>query len=467
MHRFLLRIAIALAAAMAAPVFGQSIVVPNGNATVTGNDTSGPLPGSSVSVRSQTVFDPDQFPSGPIDITGFTWRAAPGTGALNASFSGNIYLSTSPNWANSTGHPLMSTTFASNVGSDNTLVMSPSNFALTGAGCAAPGPCPFANNIVFTRPFTYNRANGPLLIDIQATTFEASGTGQFDIVTCMNTSCVINGVSAVPLGAATGTMNDDPRFGGSNITQITYTPASTTATLFVPVILVSSGLAGSFYTSEMVLTNRGTTPASITYTYVASTGGGSGSAPDSLAPGEQRIVSDAIDYLREKGVPLPDTGNRVGTLRVAFAGLSSASAAAVTVRTTSPVPPGAATGRAGLAYAGLPVGQLLAGTAYLCGLRVNASERTNVAIQNGGAATDGDVRLRLTFLSGDGSSVTGSVEQTLSPGDFHQYRLTDIAPAAANGYVRVERVSGSAPYYAYAVINDNVTSDGSFITPLP
>ncbi len=462
MHRSLLRIAIALSTAMAAPVFGQSVVVPNGNATVTGNDTSGPLPGSSVSARSQTVFDPDQFPSGPIDITGFTWRAAPGTGAVNVSLSGNIYLSTSPNWANSTGHPLISTTFANNVGSDNTLVMSPSNFTLTGAGCAAPGPCPFANNIVFTTPFRYNRANGPLLIDIQATSFSGSGTGEFDVIQCANSSCVINGVFAVPVDAATGELGP-----GGNVTQLTYTPASTTATLFVPVILSSSGAAGSFYTSEMALTNRGTTPASITYTYVAATGGGTGSASDSLAPGEQRIVSDAINYLRVKGVPLPDSGNRVGTLRVAFAGLSSASAAVVTVRTATPVPPGAPAGRAGLAYSGVPVGQLLAGTAYLCALRESASDRTNVAIQNGGAAADGDVRLRVTFLSGDGSSVTGSVEQTLSPGDFHQYRLTDIAPAAANGYVRVERVSGSAPYYAYAVINDNVTSDGSFITPLP
>jgi hypothetical protein len=32
--------------------------------------------------------------------------------------------------------------------------------------------------------------------------------------------------------------------------------------------------------------------------------------------------------------------------------------------------------------------------------------------------------------------------------------------------VRVERVSGKAPYYAYAVINDQANSDGSFVPPL-
>ena len=125
----------------------------------------------------RTVINPDQFPSGPINITGFTWRAAPGKGALNVTFSGGIYLSTSPNWANSTGHPLMSTTYANNVGSDNTLVMSPGNFTLSLLGCAGPGPCPFANNITFTTPFPYNKANGPLLIDLQLTAASASGTG--------------------------------------------------------------------------------------------------------------------------------------------------------------------------------------------------------------------------------------------------------------------------------------------------
>ena len=244
MHRSL--VLIALAVAMAAPVFGQSIVVPNRNAAAPGNDTSGSLAGP-FSLRFQTVIDPDQFPGlGPINITGFTWRAAPGTGALNVSLSGNIYLSTSPNWANSTGHPLLSTTFANNVGADNTLVMSPSNFTVTGAGCALPGPCPFANNIAFTTPFLYNRANGPLLIDAQLTTFSGSGTGEFDVIDCPNTSCVTNSVSAVPLGSAAGTLN-----AGGNITQITYTLASAQCDTFTDVLATDT-----FCPSAQWLKNR-------------------------------------------------------------------------------------------------------------------------------------------------------------------------------------------------------------------
>ena len=235
MHPALLRIvlAIAVSAAMAAPVFGETIVVPNGNATVKGNGTSGPLT-FTVSARVQSVYNPDQLPPGPIFITGFAWRPTPGKGALNLSLSGNIYLSTSRNWANSTGHPLLSTTFANNVGSDNTLVTSLNNFTMTGAGCAEPGPCPFTNNIVFTTPFPYNRANGPLLIDLQLTTASGSGTGEFDEINCPNTSCVLNEVDAEPVSAATGTVN-----GGDSIVQITYTPAT--------ISLNQHGLTGSWY----------------------------------------------------------------------------------------------------------------------------------------------------------------------------------------------------------------------------
>ena len=234
MHPSLLRIAfaLALAAATAAPAFGQSIVVPNSNATVKGNDTSGPITGFS-SFQDQTVINPDQLPAGPIFITGFAYRATPGKGVVNITVSGNIYLSTSPNWANSTGHPLLSTTYANNVGPDDTLVMSLDNFTLTAPGCAGPSPCPFSNQFVFTTPFRYNKANGPLLIAIQATAFSASGSGEFDVIGCQNTNCVINNVDGA-LGAPTGSLE-----ASGNITQITYTPAT--------IDLNQHGLTGSWY----------------------------------------------------------------------------------------------------------------------------------------------------------------------------------------------------------------------------
>jgi hypothetical protein len=199
---------------------GQTVVVPNGNATVTGNDTSGSLIGS-FPLRYQQVFDPEQFPQEPIYITGFTYRAVPGLGALNVSITGTVSVSTSATWANSTGHPLLSTTFANNIGPDNTLVYS-GTATISGAACSAPGPCPWGSNVVFTAPFLYNPANGPLLIDITASSVGGPGPGQFDVIDCPNTSCVINSVAWQSTTSATGALNE-----GNNVTQISYTPATT------------------------------------------------------------------------------------------------------------------------------------------------------------------------------------------------------------------------------------------------
>lgn len=241
--------------------------------------------------------------------------------------------------------------------------------------------------------------------------------------------------------------------------------AQDTTTLFVPVVLSTSGLGGSFFTSELVETNRGMLDATVTYTYTSTTGTGSGTVtnPQPLAAGQQRVIPDAIVYLRSLGLSIPTSS--VGTLRATFSNLSSAAAAAITVRTTTPVPVGAPTGRAGLAYAALHPVSLLQRTSYLAGLRQSAQDRTNVAVQNAGAASDGSVTLHLTWIPSLGPP-GAALDATLAPGGFQQFKLTDFDPNATAGTVRVDRTSGTAPYYAYAVVNDQFNSDGSFLTPV-
>ena len=117
----------------------------------------------------------------------------------------------------------------------------------------------------------------------------------------------------------------------------------TTGSLFVPVILSSAGQNQSFFTSELTLTNRGDQDVKLDYTYSANRGEGSGTASDVLPAGRQRVETDALTYLRGLGVPIPETGNRIGTLRVE-ARLGSEVEAVV--RTTTLVPDG--TGGAGL-----------------------------------------------------------------------------------------------------------------------
>ena len=237
--------------------------------------------------------------------------------------------------------------------------------------------------------------------------------------------------------------------------------AVTSSALFVPVILTASGRNHSFFTSELTLTNRGDREARLGYTYTAHAGGGSGTATEVLAPGEQKTQPDALEYLRRLGIPIPHSGNRIGTLRVEVSGSSEVG---VSVRTTTSVPEG----RAGLAYPGIAAADGFEEAVYLCGLRQNEKDRSNLAFQNMGAPGQGTVTLRTMVYSGKPENRSPHVlpDVALGPGGFHQYNAILDRAGFDNGYVRVERVSGTAPFYAYGVINDQANSDGSFVFPV-
>ena len=242
----------------------------------------------------------------------------------------------------------------------------------------------------------------------------------------------------------------------------TVTVVEISSRLFVPVLLTSAGRNNAFFTSELTLTNRGTEEAILHYTYTARSGGGNGTATDKLAPGRQRIRPDAIGYLTGLGIPIPGSGNRIGTLRVEVSGSSEVS---VTTRTTTAVPDG----RAGLSYPGIAQDEGFQEAVYLCGMRENTQDRSNVAFQHMGAPDEGSITLRTTVYSGEADDtsprIVGEVE--LQPGGFHQYSgLLGRLGTPAQGYVKVEKVGGEAPFYAYGVINDNFNSDGSFVFPL-
>ncbi len=231
--------------------------------------------------------------------------------------------------------------------------------------------------------------------------------------------------------------------------------------LFVPVILSSAGRNQSFFTSELTLTNRGEQEVEIGYTYTSrdEPERRSGTASEVLSAGSQKIETDALDYLRGLGIPIPETGNQLGTLRVEVALGSEVEAL---VRTTTLV----ADGRAGLAYLGVAEEEGFREPVYLCGLRQNNQDRSNVAFQNMGAPGEGAITLKTTVYSGEAGDGTAREldDVTLEPGGFHQY--SGLLGNVENGYVKVERVEGEAPFYAYGVINDQANSDGSFVFPV-
>ncbi len=272
----------------------------------------------------------------------------------------------------------------------------------------------------------------------------------------------------VVLKVTTNSANGDalPTGDAINTKEVVIQPESMTQFRFIPVVLDLRGLSNSHFTSELALTNRGSETAVLHYTYTAHAGEGSGSATHMLGPHQQWIEPNAIDYLRGLEVPIPATGNRVGTLRV---GVSGSSDVSVVVRTTTPT--AVPQGRAGLAYLGVPQDEGFHDEAvYLCGLQQNQKDRSNVALQNMGS--EGSITLRTTVFSGNPADPAGKrlKDMVLGPGEFHQFgqvlKTAGKADPMFGGYVRVERVEGEAPFYAYGVINDNANSDGSFVFPV-
>ena len=282
---------------------------------------------------------------------------------------------------------------------------------------------------------------------------------------------VLSGTSieaTVPMDATSGPISVIAPAGTTGSERpFTLTDIGIRSRLFVPIVLSTRGkTAGSFFTSELTLTNRGSKRAAVKYTYTAANGTGSGTALDFVWANGQLVISDAIVYLTALGVPI-GSGSAGGTLVVDFSNLSSPSDAAVTVRVGTPVEEGS--GRAGLAYPGLNPGGLLTGPAFITGLRQNSQDRSNVALQNAGDSSDGNLTLRVTVFSGDSAEPGRSEvlpDLTLPPGGFHQYDGILNTAGFDNGYVKVERVEGTAPFYAYGAINDNFNSDGSFVFPV-
>ena len=124
--------------------------------------------------------------------------------------------------------------------------------------------------------------------------------------------------------------------------------------------------------------------------------------------------------------------------------------------------PLAPAGSYGLFYPGLTAAQCATGTAFVYGLVENAAQRSNLAVVNRGDAAD-TIALRLTYYGADGSALGPPVDRTLGPGEWFQFGRPLAALGASAGYAKIEKLSGGSRFAAYAVLNDNVTSDGSYV----
>ena len=245
-------------------------------------------------------------------------------------------------------------------------------------------------------------------------------------------------------------------------TMLTMLPAEPRT---VPV-LVESGT----FRSELVLANPTGSVQTVALSYVESaapSAGAGGTVTVSLQPAEQRIVPEAIDFLRRQGVPIGPKGSATyaGALTATFRTAAGASNGFVGARTAAIADGG---GEYGLFCPGIGPSFGAATDTWVYGLQQNGSVRSNLAVLNLGDA--GPVVLRIDVYSGETGHAAGSTGPvTLPPGGWKQIDAVLAPFGVANGYARIVRLSGSSRFAAYGVVNDGAapgsgaTNDGSYV----
>ena len=234
------------------------------------------------------------------------------------------------------------------------------------------------------------------------------------------------------------------------------------ADLVVPVVLdVRSGTA--HYTTELTLTNRGTSPAGLALAYRGSLGSAAGEVAETLPAGTQRTIPDVVRFLADRGVAFPSLSEgaaHAGTLRITSSDGTTGLLAAV-ARTTSPTSSPHPAGASGLAYLAVSPSGSFSGRAVVPGLRATGSDRSNLAVFNP-ATSAVTVRVVAGSGTGDGREVVSADGLRLQPGEWRQIDGILAKAGIEQGWVVVEKTDGGT-FGAYGVVNDGGTNDGSYV----
>lgn len=236
------------------------------------------------------------------------------------------------------------------------------------------------------------------------------------------------------------------------------------ATRIVPVVVSVAGKSGAQFSSELTFSNACGSSAHVelTLTPADALGGGAGSTvSQDLGPGQQVVIPDALAFFSEHGAArtaLDVAASGGGSVRVSFTNLPVKAVVYAGARTTAR----SGAGRAGLSYPAPAAEEFFNGRVAIYGLREMAAERTNLALENAG--TSGPIGLRVTLMSGAGDARFVLPDTVfLQPGQWVQVGSILKVAEYSSGWALVERVSGTDPFYAYGVVNDNATNDGAFL----
>jgi len=281
-------------------------------------------------------------------------------------------------------------------------------------------------------------------------------------------------VSGIGAWTAYGVINDAATSDGSVLPL--YRPGGLAAArkLLVPVVLDTVGAAGSHYTTELTLANDSSHESRVLLRYRAAPGFGatsiSAAATVVLGAGAQTTIPDVLAYLRAHGIDLPSdaSGNMVGTLQVEFAdleGRDSGNSIAL-ARTTTPNLNLSVGGRFGVSYPAIAWGGGAQQRALVPALSQDAASRSNLAVLNAGGGSEGPITLSVQLRDAEGGGeVVSPLIVTLNPGEWFQWgRVLERAGiTTSKATAMVTRISGDDTFFAYGVVNDAKTSDGSFI----
>ncbi len=284
----------------------------------------------------------------------------------------------------------------------------------------------------------------------------------------------ISRVAGIGAWTGYGVVNDAATSDGA--IRPLYRPGGLAAArrLLVPIVLDSNGEAGSHYTTELTLANDSARPSTASLLYHAAPAGAQVAARAVLLPvgaGRQVTLPDVVAFLRAQGVAIPElpaAGSQAGSLEVAFQGLDGDDAARTVAlaRTTTPNPNRTTGGRFGVSYSAVAWGGGARQTALVPALSQDAASRSNLAVVNTGGGSEGAITLSVQLRDAESGVDAGSpLVVSLKPGEWFQWnRVIERAGAATSKAIAtVTRTSGDDTFFAYGVVNDAKTSDGSFI----
>ncbi|MEO7919701.1 MAG: hypothetical protein ABIT01_09580 [Thermoanaerobaculia bacterium] len=292
----------------------------------------------------------------------------------------------------------------------------------------------------------------------------------------------ITRTAGVGAWSAYGIVNDAATSDGSYLPAFRPGGLSSARRLIVPVVLDLYGAAGSHFTTEVTLANDSSFATPIDLVYQPAPG--FGEAPGvttvtipSLAAHAQLTIRDIIQYLREHGIRVPDPaigGAQAGTLFVDFRFLTNLDTprTIVLARTSTPNPNTAVGGAFGLFYPAVARGGGARTSATVPALAQDDTVRSNLAVVHTRGGSDLALGLSVQlFDTVSGAAVGNPLSITLQPGDWYQWsRVLEAAgvPATTSqARAVITRVFGDDTFFAYGVLNDANTSDGSFLEMIP